>query len=99
MINWGIIGCGNVTEIKSGPAFNKISGSRLIAVTRRNKSSLRIMPERHNVPKVHSDSGMILSVIRISMPYMLPLLRAATWNMPLRLLRPASPFILKNRWP
>jgi hypothetical protein len=23
-ITWGIIGCGNVTEKKSGPAFNKV---------------------------------------------------------------------------
>jgi predicted dehydrogenase len=29
MINWGIIGCGNVTEVKSGPAFNKVSDSWL----------------------------------------------------------------------
>jgi predicted dehydrogenase len=36
MINWGIIGCGNVTEVKSGPAFNLIKGSKLIAVMRRN---------------------------------------------------------------
>ena len=27
MINWGIIGCGNVTEVKSGPAFNKVKDS------------------------------------------------------------------------
>ena len=37
MINWGIIGCGNVTEVKSGPAFNKVKDSRLIAVMRRNR--------------------------------------------------------------
>jgi hypothetical protein len=30
-INWGIIGCGNVTEVKSGPAFNKMEGSHLHA--------------------------------------------------------------------
>ena len=33
-INWGIIGCGDVTEIKSGPAFNKVSNSSLVAVMR-----------------------------------------------------------------
>ena len=25
-IRWGIIGCGNVTELKSGPAYKKIKG-------------------------------------------------------------------------
>jgi predicted dehydrogenase len=32
MINWGIIGCGNVTEVKSGPVFNKVMDSKLVAV-------------------------------------------------------------------
>ena len=31
-VNWGIIGCGNVCEVKSGPAFNKIENSRLVGV-------------------------------------------------------------------
>ena len=35
LINWGIIGCGNVTEVKSGPAFNKVENSSLVAVMRR----------------------------------------------------------------
>jgi hypothetical protein len=36
MITWGIIGCGNVTELKSGPAFNKVAQSTLHAVMRRD---------------------------------------------------------------
>ncbi|RYY06513.1 MAG: gfo/Idh/MocA family oxidoreductase, partial [Sphingobacteriaceae bacterium] len=35
-IKWGIIGCGDVTEKKSGPAFNKVPDSELVAVMRRN---------------------------------------------------------------
>ena len=31
MIRWGIVGCGNVTEMKSGPAFNKVANSSLVA--------------------------------------------------------------------
>ncbi|MHC4758476.1 MAG: gfo/Idh/MocA family oxidoreductase, partial [Planctomycetota bacterium] len=31
-VRWGIIGCGNVTEKKSGPAFYKADGSELVAV-------------------------------------------------------------------
>ncbi len=61
MINWGIIGCGNVTELKSGPAFNKIEGSRLIAVTRRNKALAEDYARRHNVPKVHSTGFDLIS--------------------------------------
>ena len=29
VINWGIIGCGDVAEVKSGPAFQKVKGSSL----------------------------------------------------------------------
>ena len=36
MIKWGMIGCGDVTERKSGPAFNKVKDSELVAVMRRN---------------------------------------------------------------
>ena len=35
-IRWGIIGCGNVTEVKSGPGFQKATNSALVAVMRRN---------------------------------------------------------------
>jgi len=35
-VNWGIIGCGDVCEVKSGPAFNKVESSKLVAVMRRN---------------------------------------------------------------
>jgi len=35
-INWGILGCGNVTEVKSGPAFNLVNNSQLVAVMRRH---------------------------------------------------------------
>ncbi len=35
-IKWGMIGCGDVTEVKSGPAFNKVNNSSLVAVMRRD---------------------------------------------------------------
>ena len=35
-IRWGIIGCGDVCEKKSGPAFYKIEHSELNAVMRRD---------------------------------------------------------------
>ncbi len=49
-IKWGIIGCGNVTEVKSGPAFNKIPGSTLKAVMRRNAEKAEAYALRHNIP-------------------------------------------------
>lgn len=53
-IKWGIIGCGNVTEVKSGPAFNKVPNSELVAVMRRDANLAKDYAIRHNVPKWYS---------------------------------------------
>ncbi|ARI77915.1 Gfo/Idh/MocA family protein [Halobacillus mangrovi] len=50
-IRWGIIGCGDVTEVKSGPAFQLIENSALQAVMRRNGEKAKDYAERHGVPK------------------------------------------------
>jgi len=60
MINWGIIGCGDVTELKSGPAFNKIDGSRLIAVMRRDEAKAEDYAKRHHVGKFYSEAPLII---------------------------------------
>lgn len=49
-VQWGIVGCGNVTEVKSGPAFNKVEHSTLVAVTRRDPVKLADYAKRHGVP-------------------------------------------------
>jgi predicted dehydrogenase len=61
MINWGIIGCGNVTEIKSGPAFNKVKDSSLIAVMRRDATLAEDYAKRHNVPKFYSTAASLIN--------------------------------------
>jgi len=61
MINWGIIGCGNVTEVKSGPAFNLIKGSKLMAVMRRNAVLAEDYAKRHNVPKFYSKASDLIN--------------------------------------
>jgi len=48
-IQWGIIGCGDVTEVKSGPAFNKVDHSQLIAVMRRDGAKAADYAKRHQV--------------------------------------------------
>ena len=55
VINFGIIGCGDVTEKKSGPAFQKVEGSNLLAVMRRNEEKLIDYANRHKVPKYSTD--------------------------------------------
>lgn len=60
-INWGIIGCGNVTEVKSGPAFNLADGSRLVAVMRRDGALARDYARRHGVPKWYDDAEKLIN--------------------------------------
>lgn len=50
-IRWGIIGCGDVTEVKSGPGFQKATHSSLVMVMRRNGDLARDYALRHGVPK------------------------------------------------
>lgn len=52
MINWGMIGCGDVTEVKSGPAFSIPGKSKLYGVVSRTESSAKDYAKRHNVPHV-----------------------------------------------
>ena len=59
-IRWGIIGCGNVTEVKSGPAFQKIAGSDLVMVMRRHGEQAEDYARRHNVPKWTTDADELI---------------------------------------
>jgi len=54
-IQWGMIGCGNVTEKKSAPSFNKIQGSRLVAVGNRTPERAQEYSRNYGVPTWHKD--------------------------------------------
>lgn len=60
-VHWGIIGCGNVTELKSGPAFNKVEHSNLVAVMRRNPEKAADYASRHGVLKWYSDASQLIN--------------------------------------
>jgi predicted dehydrogenase len=60
-INWGIIGCGDVTELKSGPAFNKVKKSALVAVMRRDAEKAKDYAHRHKVPKWYTDAALLIN--------------------------------------
>ena len=59
-IRWGIIGCGDVTEVKSGPAFQKARNSQLAAVMRRNADKAKDYAQRHRVPKWFADARHLI---------------------------------------
>ena len=60
-INWGIIGCGDVTELKSGPAFNKAKNSSLAAVMRRDAVKAKDYAQRHQVPTWYTDAALLIN--------------------------------------
>lgn len=54
-IGWGFIGCGEVTEKKSGPAFNEVPSSHVVAVMSRNAEKAESYAKRHNIKKWYTD--------------------------------------------
>jgi predicted dehydrogenase len=68
-ISWGFIGCGDVTEKKSGPAFNKVEGSKVEAVMCRTLSRARDYASRHNIPKWYDDADKLINDPEINAVY------------------------------
>src|SRR5512133_1634477 len=68
-IRWGIIGCGDVTEKKSGPAFSRIPGSSLHAVMRRTKGLAKDYAARHQVPHWYEDADQLIHEPEVNAVY------------------------------
>jgi predicted dehydrogenase len=68
-IRWGIIGCGDVTEKKSGPAFSKVPHSKLVAVMRRDGAKAEDYARRHRVPKWYTDAAALIQDPEINAIY------------------------------
>ena len=60
ILKWGFIGCGEVTEKKSGPAFSEVTGSSVEAVMSRNGKNARRYAERHGINKWYSDAQELI---------------------------------------
>lgn len=69
IISWGIIGCGDVTEVKSGPAFSKVPGSELVAVMRRDGEKAADYAKRHGVPHWFSNAEEIINHPKVTAIY------------------------------
>ena len=59
-IKWGFIGCGEVTEKKSGPAFSTIEGSQVVAVMSRSEQKARSYAERNHIRKWYTDPQSVV---------------------------------------
>lgn len=68
-VRWGILGCGSVTERKSGPAFQKVKGSRLVAVMRRTAHLAEDYARRHGVPRWYSCAEDLIADSKVDAIY------------------------------
>ena len=68
-IRWGIIGCGDVTEVKSGPAFQKAAGSALVAVMRRDARLAEDYARRHAVARWYADADALIADAQVDAVY------------------------------
>ncbi len=68
-ICWGMIGCGNVTEKKSAPAFNKIPNSHLVAVMNRTPEKAQKYAEKNGVPKWYLTADELINDSEVNAIY------------------------------
>ena len=68
-IRWGIVGCGDVCEVKSGPALQKAEGSELVSVCRRQADKAEDFAERHGVPKWTADAQALIDDSEVDAVY------------------------------
>ncbi|WP_373492730.1 Gfo/Idh/MocA family protein [Aquiflexum sp.] len=68
-IHWGVLGVGNVCEVKSAPAMNLIPNSRLVAVMRRSEEKVRDYAERHQVPKWYTSAEELVNDPEVNAVY------------------------------
>lgn len=68
-VNWGIIGVGDVTEVKSGPALYKTEHSSVVAVMRRDVDKAADYARRHGIGKWYSDASDLISDPEVNAVY------------------------------
>jgi 1,5-anhydro-D-fructose reductase (1,5-anhydro-D-mannitol-forming) len=69
-LHWGIIGCGDVCERKSGPAFAiHESGSYLRAVCRRSPGKAKLFDAKHSVPAHYTSAVDLFADPRVNAVY------------------------------
>jgi predicted dehydrogenase len=68
-IRWGMIGCGDVAEVKSGPAFYKAANSELVVVMRRDRQLAVDFARRHGVARATADADEVINAPDVDAVY------------------------------
>ncbi len=69
MIRWGILGCGDVVEHKSGPALMQAEGSSVVAVMRRDGAKAADFARRHHIPRWYDSADALLADQEVNAVY------------------------------
>lgn len=69
LIRWGMIGCGDVTERKSGPAYQQVEGFALHGVFNRTLAKAEDYAARHHVPRVFANAEALIHDAEIDAVY------------------------------
>lgn len=69
IIKWGFIGCGSVTEHKSGPAFREIESSEVVAVMSRHLEKAEEYAKKRGIRKWYDDAQALISDPNVNAVY------------------------------
>ena len=69
IIKWGFIGCGEVTKYKSGPAFQKIENSEVVAVMSRNGEKAQKYAQERGIPRWYDDAQALVDDAEVNAVY------------------------------
>ncbi|MGO2011722.1 MAG: Gfo/Idh/MocA family protein [Pseudoalteromonas sp.] len=104
-IRFGMIGCGAVTEIKSGPAYQNTQGIELVGVTRRDLTKAHEYAHRHNVKQVFASASDLINSADIDAVYIATppdshlalALQVAAAGKPCCIEKPLAPTLLESQ--
>lgn len=68
-IRWGIIGCGAVAELKSGPPLYQTPHAELIAVMRRDGTKAADFARRHGARRWYTDAAALIADAEVNAIY------------------------------
>lgn len=68
-VRWGIIGAGDVCEVKSGPSLQITENSKLVAIMRRNPEKAKDFAKRHGVPKWYDNADNLINDTEVNAIY------------------------------
>jgi predicted dehydrogenase len=69
MIGWGIVGVGDVTEVKAAPAIFRAEDSEVVHVMRRDPERARDFAERHGIARWSTDAQAVIDDPEVTAVY------------------------------